>query len=131
MAIDGNLQAGQQLEKALPKILIGGTELAGGVQLQDERLSYYRTLKVVASPAVLTITTTDSDVDIHYTFNGRTPTSKSPKYTGAITLRQNSSGDNTVIKARAFAKNNTNVVSKIIKATLNIIGGNTNVNPHN
>ena len=131
MAIDGNLEAGQMIIKALPKILVGGVELAGGVQKQDERLSYYRNTKNVVGDAVLTITTTDHAVQIHYTLNGRTPTSKSPKYTGPITLRQNSTGDNTVIKARVFKQGNTNIVSKIIKATLNVVGGNTIVTPSN
>ena len=125
MAINGNLASGQQQSLALPKILVGGVQIATGVQQQDERLNYYRGVRQVSAPASLTFTTTDSGVDLHYTFNGRTPTSKSPKYTGAIALHQNKTGDNTVVKVRAFGHTNTNKVSEVIKATLNVIGGNT------
>jgi hypothetical protein len=125
MAIHGNLTVGQTISMASPKILINGTELAGGLQMQDHRLSHYRNKAVVTGPATLTLTSTDANVHLHYTFNGRTPTSKSKEYTGPITLHQNSSGNGTEIKVRAFEYHNTNNVSLIIKGWANVIGGNT------
>lgn len=116
---------GSQIVLADPKILIGGVELTGGLKKQDERLYFYNAVKTVNAPATLTLTTTDTGVELRYTLTGRNPTSKSPKYTGPIVLRQNAAGDTTTVKVRAFKTNNTNAQSKIIKGVLNVVGGNT------
>jgi hypothetical protein len=125
MAIDGNLESGQEIKMATPTIKVGGVELSGGLQVQDERLSYYRDHKNATAPAIITVTSTDTNVHLRYTFNGRTPTSKSAEYTGPITLYQNSSGNLTVFKVRAFKYQNSNHVSLIVKGRINVLGGNT------
>ncbi len=151
MAIDGNLQVGQTLSLADPVILVNGVELTGGVQKQDERLRYYRGNHIyyaTSGPVNITFTHPDPDVHIVYTFNGRTPVSKqlakptylvtehfvaSGKYDPShpIHLYQNTSGDNTVIKVRAFHDLNPNICSKIIKAHITVVGGNTKSDPKN
>jgi hypothetical protein len=144
MAIDGNLEAGQQLDLADPKIFVNGVELAGGLQTQDERLKYYRTKEQVDAPATITFTHEDGDdVFLVFTFNNRTPNSKqlprpsylvdeavvmSGKYDAdnPPVLHQNTTSDNTVVKVRAFRVNNSNITSKIVRGELNVVGGNTN-----
>jgi hypothetical protein len=85
MAIDGNLEAGQQLDLADPKIFVNGVELAGGLQTQDERLKYYRTKEQVDAPATITFTHEDGDdVFLVFTFNNRTRTANS--FRGRVTL---------------------------------------------
>ncbi len=174
MAIDGNSKAGRQIELATPKILVNGVEIPGGVHTntdgygnQSDVVTYLYSRKndgayypVTTLPAVITFTTTDDDVDLYYTFNGRTPhadpasgikTHDDQKFhiagkynpSNPPRLYQNTTGDGTVIKVRAFKKHgssalrvegvspDTNSVSKIAKGEVNVVGGNTVVTPTN
>jgi hypothetical protein len=140
MALDGNARTGQVLSVATPVIqtsLDNSTfvTVPGGTRNHDERVVVYKTKKALSptagSPVYLKFTCATGGTVLRYTLNGRTPTSKSPKFTDTSPLRpklyQNSTGDNTIIKVRAFKSNNSNIASKVVRAELNIKGGNTYV----
>lgn len=152
MAINGNLFVGQTISLPDPKILVNGVEVPGTVTNHDASLDYYPGNHIYyatpSHPVTLTFTCSDPDVHLVYTFNRRTPLShmlKKPAYLSAEhfivsaeydpsnppTLYQNTTGQNTVVKVRAFKWLNTNTISKIVRAHLTIVGGNTIVNPHN
>jgi uncharacterized repeat protein (TIGR02059 family) len=118
-------------------------------------------VNVAAGYAELTFTvdeTIGTDVELWYTLNGRTPRAgeSNKRIAAEVTekrfrsalydpsnpprLYQNSNGQNTVIKVRAFAKHsvnttnekkvNTNVVSKIVKAEVKVYGAGTGNNTY-
>jgi hypothetical protein len=148
MSIDGNLQSGQTVSLATPKILVNGSEVTGGTRKVDSRLVEYNYKNLndgkgfaVDAPAELSFTSDDDDVEFFYTLTGRNPVSgdgagdlsnsdqkqKSGKYDddNKPSLTQNTTGDGTVVKVRAFNKDNSNIVSKVVRLDLNVLGGNT------